>query len=629
MDYLLARIADPFLSPLDPGHRVYWLYLCTALALALVLFIFGSERPGKPSLGRFLHSCLPKSVYLHRSARLDYGYFVINRIAFGLVLLPVVSAVSLLSAAGTSTLLYGLWSQPAIQLSDGAGWTVVQTMVSILAMDFGLFLAHCLQHRVPVLWEFHKVHHSAQVLTPVTAYRMHPVDDVLSMSLAGLSGGIVVGTFHFLQPGNAGSITVLGLNAVLFLYYLAGYNLRHSHLWLSYGPILSRIFISPAQHQIHHSKASQHWSKNFGFIFACWDQWFGSLYVPRGKESIEVGLPDGEDEQYSSIRRLYCLPFMKSASSGVGAASVALLTFILVALSAHSAMLVRAAVAQGRSPDSAPAGASGAAARHGDTSAAPSAFLDDLTWLEVRASIAAGSTLVIVPTGGTEQNGPHMVLGKHQHIVRHAAGQIARRLGNALVAPVISYVPEGDVDPPSGHMQYAGTISIPARVFEAVLEHTARSLKAHGFKLICFLGDSGGNQKSQQRIAERLNREWRGSDVRVLHVGDYYEKNTQLEWLKERGESDQSIGFHAGIRDTSELLFVHPDGVRRDLLKPMSSWKETGADGDPSQASAERGRALLELKIEAAIRQIENELARIAAAPAPKRTSHSGTALSL
>jgi creatinine amidohydrolase len=245
--------------------------------------------------------------------------------------------------------------------------------------------------------------------------------------------------------------------------------------------------------------------------------------------------------------------------------------------------------------------------------AASSVFLEDLTSPELHALIAAGSMLAIVPTGGTEQNGPHMVLGKHNYIVRHAAGEIARRLGNAVVAPVIAHVPEGNIEPPSGHMQYAGTISIPERVFEALLEHTVRSLRAHGFKLICLVGDSGGNQPAQARVAHKLNREWRQAAARVLHVADYYGKNGQPEWLKERGETDRTIGGHAGIRDTSELLFVHPGGVRRERLKPGSS--ESGWDGDPLRASSERGAALLELKINAAVKQIANELPRVPTAP--------------
>jgi creatinine amidohydrolase/Fe(II)-dependent formamide hydrolase-like protein/sterol desaturase/sphingolipid hydroxylase (fatty acid hydroxylase superfamily) len=619
VDYLLSRIVEPFLAPFVPSHRIYWLYLCTTAALALALFSLG----GKRSLKGFLKFWLPGSVYLHRSARVDYAYFIVNRILFGLLFFPVVAALASVSATGAKAALYALCGEPTFQLSEAFAWMLLQTVLSVLAMDLGLFLAHRLQHRMPVLWEFHKVHHSAQVLNPITAYRMHPVDDLLSMSTAGALSGIVAGGFAFVQPGNPGAITVLGLNLVLFLFYLAGYNLRHSHIWLCYGPTLSRIFISPAQHQIHHSKAPRHWDKNYGFIFAFWDGWLGSLYAPRGKEHIEVGLPEREDEQYSSVARLYFLPFGKSATDGVRRASVALLALLLVVFSAQSVMIVRAAFAQ-PSLGLTPSGSLGSAAGP----ELPSVLMEDLTWTELRGLIGAGVTTAIVPTGGTEQNGPHLILGKHNHIVRHTASEVARRLGHTLVLPVIAYVPEGSIDPPSGHMRYAGTISIPERVFEALLEHTARSLKAHGFTLICFLGDSGGNQRSQQRVAERLNREWREVGVAVLHVGDYYALDKQAEWLAEHGESGRAIGFHAGIRDTSELLFVHPAGVRSNRLALAGERDQTGADGDPTKASAERGRALVELKVNAAVRQINEQLAQRAAQRVPSRSRPPSAALS-
>lgn len=201
-------------------------------------------------------------------------------------------------------------------------------------------------------------------------------------------------------------------------------------------------------------------------------------------------------------------------------------------------------------------------ARPIDISALP-LHLEELTWTEVRALMAQGRRTAIVPTGGVEQNGPHMVLGKHNHIVRHTAGRIARKLGNALVAPVMSYVPEGDVEPRTGHMAYPGTMSVPEPVFAATLEAAARSLRAHGFTTIAFLGDSYGNQPAQRAVAKRLDAEWSGSGVRVIHVGDYYAGNGQVEWLRARGETAETIGGHAGIRDTSELLAIHPNEIGR------------------------------------------------------------------
>jgi len=233
--------------------------------------------------------------------------------------------------------------------------------------------------------------------------------------------------------------------------------------------------------------------------------------------------------------------------------------------------------------------------------------LDALTWTEVRALIASGKTLAIIPTGGTEQNGPHMVLGKHNYIMRHTAARIAEALGNALVAPVVTYVPEGRIDPPSGHMAYHGTISIPGTVFAATLESAAQSLRRHGFTTICLIGDSGGNQATLAAVAKKLNDEWSESGVRVLHISDYYfSANGQVEWLRSQGESDADIGSHAGIRDSSELLAVFPDGIRRDRMRPSNTpgMADSGVIGDPTRASAERGRKLLQLKIDAALRQI-------------------------
>ena len=236
--------------------------------------------------------------------------------------------------------------------------------------------------------------------------------------------------------------------------------------------------------------------------------------------------------------------------------------------------------------------------------------LEEMTWVEVREAVARGKRVAILPTGGVEQNGPHEVLGKHNYIVRHTAGRIAQALGNALVAPVVGYVPEGRIDPPEGHMGYSGTLSVPDEVFAAVLEHGARSLRAHGFTLIAFVGDSYGNQPPQAAVAEKLNREWAGQGVSVLQVGDYYAANGQWDWLLSEGESEAAIGRHAGIRDTSELMAVYSEGIRRDRLAPGGgrASEPTGVNGDPTRASASRGRVLLRLKIEAAVRQIRAAL---------------------
>lgn len=230
-------------------------------------------------------------------------------------------------------------------------------------------------------------------------------------------------------------------------------------------------------------------------------------------------------------------------------------------------------------------------------------FLEALTWTEVRDALAAGTTTVIIPTGGTEQNGPHMVLGKHNYLVQYKAGEVAQRLGNALVAPVMAYVPEGDIDPPSGHMRFPGTITTPPEVFEQVLEFAARSLRQHGFLDIAFLGDSGGNQSSQAAVAERLNEEWANSSVRVHHLTDYYPGPGDA-WLVTQGEREEDVGSHAGMHDTASLLFLNPSMLRLDQLVPGTGSNGNGVVGNPARSTAAYGEQILEMQIDAAVSQI-------------------------
>jgi creatinine amidohydrolase len=236
-------------------------------------------------------------------------------------------------------------------------------------------------------------------------------------------------------------------------------------------------------------------------------------------------------------------------------------------------------------------------------------FVEELTWTEVRDAIKAGKTTIIFPTGGTEQNGPHMVLGKHNFIVKHTAEQIARRLRNALVAPVLAYVPEGNVDPPTSHMRYPGTITLPNEYFMKVTEYAARSFKVSGFKDIVLIGDSGPNQKGLQSVADLLNREWENTPVRVHFVPDYYNENGFRAWLQTQGETPEGIGTHAGISDTSQLMALNPSWVRNDKLAPGGDRSVTGVSGNPARASIAYGKKGLEFKIDAAITQIQKLIA--------------------
>ena len=237
-----------------------------------------------------------------------------------------------------------------------------------------------------------------------------------------------------------------------------------------------------------------------------------------------------------------------------------------------------------------------------------SVYLEELTSPEVSQRIAAGATIALVPIGGTEQNGPHMVLGKHNVRAHVLAGRIAQKLGNALVAPVIAYVPEGSIHPPAAHMRFAGTLSIPEPVFEAVLEATARSLKQHGFRQVYFLGDHGGYQKSEERVAARLDREWAADpSCRVHALLDYYRvtQTAYVKALKEHGHSEAEIGTHAGLADTSLALAVDNALVRAPALGAPPS-AGAGVYGDPRRSSAELGQIGVQQIVESSVSAIRS-----------------------
>ncbi len=223
--------------------------------------------------------------------------------------------------------------------------------------------------------------------------------------------------------------------------------------------------------------------------------------------------------------------------------------------------------------------------------AASSVMLEDLTWTELHDAIASGKTTVIVPVGGTEQNGPQMALGKHNVRVRLLAQRIAESLGNAIVAPVVAYVPEGSIDPPVAHMRYPGTLSVPSPVFVATIESAGRSLRLAGFRDVVLVGDHGGYQKELKAAAAKLDREWAGKPGGAHAVEIYYTvvEGEYPQALRRRGFRDDEIGLHAGLADTSLTLALAPELVRKDRLNSPEAKNANGVRGDPSRSSAELG----------------------------------------
>jgi creatinine amidohydrolase len=237
--------------------------------------------------------------------------------------------------------------------------------------------------------------------------------------------------------------------------------------------------------------------------------------------------------------------------------------------------------------------------------ATTSVQLEDLTWTELRARIAAGASTALVPIGGTEQNGPHMALGKHNVRVRFLAARIAQQLGNTIVAPVLAYVPEGAIDPPTQHMRWPGTLTISDVAFESVLQGTAKSLRSHGFCQVFLLGDHGGYRASLDRVATQISREWaKSSPCRVHALPEYYRAASadHAQALQAAGFAQSEIGTHAGLADTSLMLAIDPSLVRVDALADKTA--NSGVNGNAGRATAELGRKAVEHVVDISVAAI-------------------------
>jgi creatinine amidohydrolase len=244
--------------------------------------------------------------------------------------------------------------------------------------------------------------------------------------------------------------------------------------------------------------------------------------------------------------------------------------------------------------------------------APPKVFLEDMTWTELRDAIQGGATTMLVPIGGTEENGPHMALGKHNVRVKLLAERIARGLGNAIVAPVIAYVPEGGFSPPTQHMRFPGTITIPEPAFIQTLESAAQSFKAHGIRDIVFLGDHGGYQAAERQAADHLNREWAATPARAHALAEYYRASQDdfTHALEKLGYRRDEIGSHAGLADTSFAMAVAPGLVRTEYLR--SGQKPSAADGvygDPRRSTAALGQLAVDATVSKSIDAIKAAIA--------------------
>lgn len=304
---LWVGLTEPFASLGEPQKRTYAPFLVCACMLASGVWLFRVR--GKRSLRGFL---FPKQVWLHPSAVFDYRFLFVRSLVRTVLLAPVTVSSFAVAMAVARFLWRNVVIWPDRMLSD----TTIMVLLSLsvfLCEDFARYWQHRLIHRVPALWELHKVHHSAEVLTPLTLNRTHPLEGVLMRGGAALSIGLVTGVFLWLFPGKIRTFQMFGVYGLSFLWGALGSNLRHSHVWLSYGRMLEHVLISPAQHQIHHSSEPHHHDCNFGSALALWDWLWGTLYVTRGREPVRFGLPEAERNHGQSMRSALLDPLIAAA----------------------------------------------------------------------------------------------------------------------------------------------------------------------------------------------------------------------------------------------------------------------------------------------------------------------------
>ena len=232
-------------------------------------------------------------------------------------------------------------------------------------------------------------------------------------------------------------------------------------------------------------------------------------------------------------------------------------------------------------------------------------FIEDMTWMEVRDAIAEGKTTAIVATGGVEQNGPYLVTGKHNVVLKGATDVLARKLGNALVAPIVPFVPEGDIDPPTVHMKYPGTISVTEETFAALLTDICASLRQHGFTDIVLIGDSGGNQAGMKKVAASLNKQWNGDKSTVHYIVEYYNFPDVTKYLEDNGIQQTPEGYHDDFGMTAMMAAVDPNSVRAKQRMKAGKFSINGVDLAPLDETIKWGHRLIDFRAEAAAKAIK------------------------
>ncbi len=303
MDWL-DQVFGLFSDFTNPKKRLFLGYVGLSIFIAIIWLFFFQKNSLRTTFRRIFD---PKIIF-SGSALADYKVFVINRIFTGfispLLLTQVGIATAVFMALVRSDLtLWGIYSD-----APKAAVVTLFSLAIFLADDLTKYLVHRWMHRWPMLWSIHKIHHSAETMTPMTVYRVHPFEGILYASRNAVAQGTVISIFYYLFGDQVDLITVVGVNVLVFIFHISGSNLRHSHIDIRYPKWVEHIFISPAQHQLHHSIAVQHYDKNYGSALAIWDWFFGSLHLSKDQHDMKFGLLPSEAQSATNLTTIYLGP---------------------------------------------------------------------------------------------------------------------------------------------------------------------------------------------------------------------------------------------------------------------------------------------------------------------------------
>jgi sterol desaturase/sphingolipid hydroxylase (fatty acid hydroxylase superfamily) len=310
LERFLAGTADFLMGPIATGGRFHWLGLVAGVTIAFVAFRLAAGSQTRAD--GFLRFCFPRGVYAHKSTLVDWQIAYAN-FFFGHFFNVTWRISTAMGASLVTSWLTAIFGPVAHGWAWSAPVVVFYALVISLLSDLGYFLFHWASHVFPPLWSFHRVHHSAEVMTPLTAARVHPLERAVLGPVRAVVMAPAVGLVIYLFAGETAAPVLLALDLFSLIFFALGHVLHHSHIWVYYGPIVGRVIVSPAQHQIHHSSAPRHWDRNFAEHWSLWDALFGTIYLPKERETLSFGLAGVARQPHPGVVSAYARPFWDAA----------------------------------------------------------------------------------------------------------------------------------------------------------------------------------------------------------------------------------------------------------------------------------------------------------------------------